>query len=325
MDAWEFIQKELELDRPAILMVVVDSQGSSPGRQGFKMAVSTNDIFGSIGGGIMEHKLVEFCKSELRKKKLGIKFMHQYHDNTEGKDQSGMICSGKQSIAFIPFFENSAFIDQVVTANKKSEEFVLQINNQQINYLESDENQKRLKFTYQDESTWQYSEVFNRPFVAHIIGAGHVGLALSKTLSNLGFYIKLYDDRSDLNTMNDNNFAHEKHVIDYTKVEDFIFTRPDDFIVIMSFGYRKDKEIFLQLVDKDYRYIGMMGSREKIEKLMVEFAELNLSSDKLSKLHAPIGINIHSKTPDEIAISIAAELILVKNKEMPSNRKYQLK
>jgi len=67
MKIWRFIKDKLEKDIPVVLLYVLDSKGSSPGRQGFKMAV-TNDgeISGTIGGGIMEHKLVELSKSALQ-------------------------------------------------------------------------------------------------------------------------------------------------------------------------------------------------------------------------------------------------------------------
>ena len=62
---WHFILKNLIKSQPVILLCVLESHGSSPGRQGFKMAVTSDDIYGSIGGGIMEYKFVEMAKEKL--------------------------------------------------------------------------------------------------------------------------------------------------------------------------------------------------------------------------------------------------------------------
>ena len=102
MDTWKLIELNLQRDIPVMLLYVLDSKGSSPGRQGFFMAVnSVGKTEGSIGGGIMEHKFVEMAKEKLRaesnEQRTGA-IKKQIHDKAVAKNQSGMICSGEQTI-----------------------------------------------------------------------------------------------------------------------------------------------------------------------------------------------------------------------------------
>ncbi|MBK9983835.1 MAG: XdhC family protein [Saprospiraceae bacterium] len=84
-----------------MLLLVAESSGSSPGRQGFKMAVADGRQFhGSIGGGIMEVKLVELAKDLLKEEILLPKIKNQIHRKNEPRDQSGMICSGEQTVIY---------------------------------------------------------------------------------------------------------------------------------------------------------------------------------------------------------------------------------
>ncbi len=96
---WQFIKTHLEKGEPVILMVVVDSENSSPGRAGFKMAVSKNkEMIGSIGGGMMEHNLVDEAVVNLIDKKNVLSLRKLYHQGNTREDSSGMICSGAQTI-----------------------------------------------------------------------------------------------------------------------------------------------------------------------------------------------------------------------------------
>jgi xanthine dehydrogenase accessory factor len=82
----------------------------------------------------------------------------------------------------------------------------------------------------------------------------------------------------------------------------------------MSFGYRTDDIIIRRLINKKFRYIGMLGSKEKIATLFKNMIEDGFDKDKISKVYAPIGIDIKSETTQEIAISVVAQLINVKNR-----------
>src|SRR5262245_28962249 len=99
---WKLVEQSLGANVPVMLLYVLESKGSSPGRQGFFMAVNANgDMQGSIGGGIMEHKFVEMVKEKLKllsAEEGSVYIRKQFHDKSAAKDQSGMICSGEQTI-----------------------------------------------------------------------------------------------------------------------------------------------------------------------------------------------------------------------------------
>lgn len=319
MEAWSFIQAKLEASCDVILLWVLNSEGSSPGRRGFKMAVADDGSFsGTIGGGIMEHKLVEKAKSLLIENTTGIFLQHQHHDKLHHKDQSGMICSGSQVIAFVPLnYYHLPIIKNIINKQNDRQQLIhlckegLSVTNNQ---------EQHTGFIYENDEQWNYSELLDQRPLIHIIGGGHVSLALSELMNFLGFYIKVYDNREDLHTINQNSFAHEKLIVNYEQIGALIRDDKDAFVVIMTFGYRDDKITFKQLLNKQFFYSGMMGSVTKIDQLTKELIAEGYKPDQWNHWFMPIGINIHSKTTKEIAVSIAAEIIHEKNKHLASNR-----
>ena len=137
-------------------------------------------------------------------------------------------------------------------------------------------------------------------------------------MSYLGFYIKVYDDRPALNTLLQNNFADEKIIIpSYDQLAAFYSGKENDYVVIMSVGYRTDKIALKQLIEKDIFYLGLLGSKHKIEQLFNEMKTEGTDEKLLKKIFSPIGLDIASKTSKEIAVSIVAEIIRKKNTVNP--------
>ena len=319
MEVWEFILTKLNASIAVQLLYVLESEGSSPGRQGFKMAVAADGTFnGTIGGGIMEHKLVEKARQMLTENEANVSLMRQYHDKQQAINQSGMICSGSQLNAFIPIARKEEAIVKYITEGQQK---IIQLSTKGISLRDAIPQDKNYDLEFRNEKDWFYSEKINQQPVIHIIGGGHVSLALSQQMSFVGFFIKVYDDRPGLNTMEENSFAGEKYFIeDYGKLGDTIQASTDDHVVIITFGYRSDKVVLKQLLDKKFAYIGLIGSDKKIETLFKELEEEGIEPARWTHVFAPIGINIFSKTAAEIAVSIAAEIIREKNKGLPTGR-----
>ena len=130
----------------------------------------------------------------------------------------------------------------------------------------------------------------------------------------MDFYIALFDDRSDLNTLAKNEFVHEKKIIEsYEKIGDVIESGENVYTVVMTLGYKFDEIVIRKLFDKNFKYFGVLGSRAKMKTLLRNLEKEGFDKEKLSKIHTPIGLPINSRTPEEIAVSIAAEIIAVKN------------
>lgn len=301
LDFYTKAQEILQEEHRFILMVVIANEGSSPGRKGFKMLVSNNQMFGTIGGGIMEHKLVEYAQSLLSKSPFVPFIKHQIHDKTAPVDQSGMICSGRQTIAFYDINKDFASVFDAILAEKSKTIF----------YTNSGIYNSKEDFEFFE---WKFEESTLPPNQVYIIGGGHVGLALSEVLSKLDFEIHILDNRENLNTMQANTFAHFRETVEFEQIENYIPEGDFVYVVIMSFGYRTDEIIIRRLVDKRFKYIGMMGSKEKIATLFKNLIADGFDSKQLDKVYAPIGIDIKSETTHEIAISVAAQLIEVKNR-----------
>ena len=305
-DFWRNVLATLQANETCVLLCVVESIGSSPGRKGFKMCVTSGGaMFGSIGGGSMEHKLVELARS-LMDKPVEFPFVkRQIHQAGIGQDRSGMICSGEQTVAFYLFDkEQLAFCADLVAEMDPGTSRDLLLTSEGIQLS---------SHAPEVVPEWSYHQpLLVQPRIA-IIGGGHVSLALSRTMNQLGFHVQVFDDRDGLNTIRENAFAHERSFVDYHRIGEHLPEDPDLFIALVSFGYRTDELVLRQLIRRQYKYLGMLGSAEKVRTMFAAMRQDGFTDDELARVRAPIGLPIHSRTPEEIAVSIAAEIIRVKN------------
>ncbi|MCB1603881.1 MAG: XdhC family protein [Gammaproteobacteria bacterium] len=306
MSFWHRIHQILAANQNLYLLTVVESTGSAPGKSGFKMIVAGNgELFGTIGGGIMEYNLVERAKENLKSslfQSFIVKQVHQKHD----KNSSGMICSGSQTISFVPLLEkNLSAIEQCL-----NQEQMIELSSYGFSIINF-ENQSG--FENVSENDWYYRELINHKPKVHIFGAGHVSFATSELLSKLNFDLHLYDNRENINTFDNNHFVSEKSIIDYKTINQYIEVKEKDYVLIMTHKFFEDKLILSQLISQTVKYLGVLGSKSKMQALFSELTNEGFSKTQLEQINTPIGLSINSETTDEIAVSIAAELIKVKN------------
>ena len=315
IEVWKFIDQSLENKEPVGLMLVTESAGSSPGRQGFKMAINLKgEMQGSIGGGIMEHKLVEMMKSNLAGTKASTKLKKQVHRKDEPLNQSGMICSGEQTVLLLPVtFKDHDCIKEIIHYLVNKETASLTIDPQGLSLKPNIHNPQPFNYNQESEEDWTYQENLGYKYKLFIVGGGHVSLALSELLKSLDFYITVIDDRPQLNTLANNIFADQKIYCKYEEVEQHLPPGKENFVLLMTFGYRDDNMVLRKIIHKDYGYLGMMGSKEKVRQIFEGMDNDGFDPQLKERVHAPIGIQIKSKTPQEIAVSIAAEIVKVKN------------
>jgi xanthine dehydrogenase accessory factor len=312
---WRFIHKNLLLQVPVMLLYVTESEGSSPGRKGFHMAVNlSGEMEGSIGGGIMEHKFVELAKEKLRTGKPETSLFRQFHDKRAVTDQSGMICSGQQTILLYRITPaDTTAIEQLIKSLENFRNGRLILARDGISFIDQPGASPEIS-RVDEENEWRYEVITGFKDHLHIIGGGHCALALSKLMSGMDFFLHLYENRPDLNTFLQNNFVHEKRIVGrYTELSHLVTGGPRQYAVIMTFGYRTDDEALRALAGKAFKYIGMLGSAAKIKEMFRIYMEEGIDAQWISSIHAPAGIRIKSQTPEEIAVSIAAEIIRIKN------------
>lgn len=314
MLVWQHATANLRAGIPVALLCVLNSVGSSPGRQGFKMSVTAAGMAGSIGGGVMEHKFVEKARARLLQPNDGApEVRHQVHRREAPADRSGLICSGEQWILVLPLHP----ADLPVIAELKQRLHAHQPGRLRLSAAHRlqvlDPEPAAPDYTLLLGPSWHYTEQLGFHAQVTIVGSGHVALALSRVLASLEFELTVLDDRPNLNTHLFNPFAHHKRIVRYETLEQEIRPGPHHYVILMTFGYRTDLLALRQLLALPVRYLGVMGSASKITEMLDTLRAEGVPETTLVRVHAPIGLAIHSRTPEEIAISIAAELIRDRN------------
>lgn len=310
---WQQLLTQLQQDKKVYLLTVIENFGSSPGRKGFKMLVSDDGfIFGSVGGGVMEFTLVEEVKALLQKEKQPIFSKKQIHQGN-GKDKSGMICSGEQTVVFHPLQNyDIPLIASILKAIENNTSQTLCFSPNKIAFTQ-DTITDKYKTEILSENDWSFKENIGFKETIYIVGGGHVGLAVSQLFKQLNFHVVVFDNRDNLNTLEANTFAHQKQVIDYTTIEDFIKEGNDSYVAIMTNKYTDDKLVLSKIIKNTYAYIGVLGSKAKLKTMWEVLQKEGFTQNELDQVYAPIGLHIKSETPEEIAVSIAAEIIQAKN------------
>ena len=157
---------------------------------------------------------------------------------------------------------------------------------------------------------WYYSEPLKRAGTAYVFGGGHVAQELVPVLSRAGFPVVVYEDRE--------NFARQDLFPDaagivlggFDDISAAVSPGVSDYIVIMTRGHQYDYDVLAQALKTPAPYIGCIGSAKKTAAIMSRLLESGVPEAALRRLYSPIGLKIKAETPAEIAISIAAEMIL---------------
>ncbi|MGR8930123.1 MAG: XdhC family protein [Gammaproteobacteria bacterium] len=306
---WHWVSEKLEAQEPVALLIVVDSAGSSPGKIGAKMAVSKLDAIGTIGGGMVEAGLVSMAREAIAEQKAVPQIVRRAHHPSPNVPSSGMICGGEQTVLIYPCGQNDKFVlQQLCNAIRLRQPLVLRISARGLETKPSDANLRAA--TFSNGALWLYQETIGCYRRAYIIGGGHVGLALSKILDTLYFDITIIDERDSPETLSANQYARNKCRIPYANIARHVWEGEDAFVFIMTHSHKSDETVLAALAGKRFGYLGMLGSRHKIAHLKSALAT-RVASGCWQRLHAPMGLPIGSHTPEEIAVSIAAEVIQV--------------
>lgn len=259
MNIYEKISELLKQNKPFVLATVIKTDGSTPGKVGFKMIIETEDkTFGTVGGGMIEKEVISEALKRMKDRESGIV---EY------------LLSGDA-----PFDKTQAKVLQMSCSGR----------------------------------CWIFYEIFDMRPTVYVFGGGHVGQALLKQLSLIDYYKVLIDNRPEFANKDINPFADEIILADYIEYASTFLPAEDSFIVIMTHGHTYDLDILKKIYERKIKvkYIGVIASKSKAQKIKNEIKE-NFGENALSNLHSPIGLDIGGSTPQEIALSIAAELQMV--------------
>lgn len=307
-----------------VLATVTATLGSTPQKPGSLALFSDGKLIsGTVGGGIVENRVKAFADQCSRTgESMYVSF--SLDNGVDRKDEA--ICGGSISILLDanPLEHLSVFEKMkqnlaagtpgvLVTTVTTLKEPHVGIRRHwttaapvQDETPVKDENQSTLVF---------HEPIFPLPRLV-IAGAGHIGKALSHLGKMLDFEVTVADSRSAY--ANALNLPDADHTItgDIGKIMEDIKKDSDTYIVIMTHGHAGDAEALRSCIGAGAAYVGMIGSKGKIAKMREEFITKKWATEEeWQKIYSPVGLDIGSKTVEEIAVSIAAQLVLVRSRE----------
>ncbi len=154
-----------------------------------------------------------------------------------------------------------------------------------------------------------------------IFGAGHITRALAPMMRSVGFRVTVVDDNPEV--LEEDRLADMEGLIseDMESYAERLPSESSTYIVLLTRGFSTDRAILERIIGRDFRYIGMIGSGKKIGTIKEELISKGIGKEHFSKFYAPIGLDIGAETPEEIALSIATEIISIKKGKSISRTK----
>ncbi|MDJ0636300.1 MAG: XdhC family protein [Xenococcaceae cyanobacterium MO_188.B29] len=311
---WTKLLQKLSENQKVFLALVAHHTKGSPGTTGAKLWVSeTGETYGTIGGGIMEHKLIDRAKEILTREDFKPEIQTLYHRTSGSGEKSGMICSGSQTNLYYLCqpSRDREIIEKVVSLIDRDISGSLSIDSSGMSLAEKAVNltQPAIQLIQKSES-WTYEEqLLNHQRIA-IIGGGHCSLALSRVMSQLDYDVLVFDTRHEVSTLTQNTYARSVKIVeDYQEVGAAIPFPQLTCVVVMTTDFTSDIRALLGVVSLPCPFIGVIGSHAKIATIFEQLRQAGVSTSLLSRLYAPVGLPIGSHTPEEIAISIAAQIL----------------
>lgn len=311
----------------AVLCSIIESFGSTPRKAGAKMLVyGDGEMLGTIGGGIVEFNAINTAKELLKTKESKTE---TFSLNREEVLDSGMVCGGKVTVYFRCFShdnnddkivikaindsllgEKNLWLITEICEGKKGKIFLFDKENG-VSFSKIGENE--IKPYIKNNATLINKKYFADPLVSggfvYVFGGGHISQALVPVISKVDFRAIVVEDREKFADKNLFDGVHSTILTDFSKVKDKIKVTDNDYIVIMTRGHEKDFEILEFALSTKATYIGLIGSRHKWAYTEEKLRSDGYTKSDIERVINPIGLHIMAQTPNEIAISIAAQMI----------------
>lgn len=243
---------KIEKNQSVALVTLIESSGATPRKAGTIMGVTKDEIVGTVGGGLIELKVIELARQCIEKNEN--KYF-EFDLNGNGQNAIDMSCGGSVK-GYIKTFKPS---DRIV-----------------------------------------------------IVGAGHIGRNLMSILKDSPFEVVVFDDR-------DENIEGVT-VGDIETLIKNLPENPDTYFVVVTKGHKSDFVALKNIFKKEFRYIGMVGSKNKVLETRKKLIEEGIEIPE-ERFFSPIGLDFSNGTPYEIAVEILAEILAVKNKKEVKHRK----
>jgi len=323
----------LEKRESAVIGAIVRSSGSAPRTSGARMLVRLDGtLVGTLGGGALEGDCLKKAKDLLDESNSDTFAELEFDLTDKTAAAEGMVCGGEVSVLLQKV--TPAFLQHFIQLRDDFEKGVQAMlvtglpkngNAPQTYFLHGSDDcellvplrkeilrkNRRAKFLISHEEQDYFVEPLIHPETVYLVGAGHVALATAHLASFTDFDVVVMDDREEFANRERYPEAREIIVLD-TFNDCFNGLGPDDYVVIVTRGHLHDRNVLAQALKTEAGYIGMIGSSEKRQGVYASLLEEGFSNNDLKRVYSPIGISIGGDTPEEIGLSIVAEMVKVR-------------
>ena len=334
LEGRELFIKAAELEKEGKAFVVssiVDTEGSTPRKGGTHMIVTGDGkSFGTVGGGAVEHKALDYAR-ELLSDPSALKDPKTKRCFTYGLQRDGdadAVCGGSVTVAF--------WTPPCYAGGKEGffAKLCALYDARRIGWLVIDCRGPVTAGAYaHDEVPAAYSDstglkpglkagIYSEPLIdaerVFLVGGGHVGQALVPVLRSVGFRVTVVDDREFI--LQGDLFPDAEEVIccSYETLSEHISVTEKDYIVVTTHGHKGDFDSLRAVLPMRPKYLGCIGSKKKAAYIRERLSACGFTEEEILSIHSPVGLEIGAETPQEIAVSIAAEMIACRRMEDPA-------
>ena len=344
-DVFEEAVHQLEKGGPVVVATVVRTKGSTPQKPGAKLLVREDGSgVGTLGGGCVEGDIWYAAKELMRRG--GAAQHREYQLNEDLAAEDGLVCGGTMYFLIDPAYEPQQLLPYAreIDAAYRGEApvalatVVLPGDGNRVQtgaklFIRADGSTEgtlgepgidreaadlgrelmahgRSEYVATEDGVEYFVEAYTTPPQLVICGGGHVSKAIAPLAKPLGFRLFITDDREEF--ANSDRFP-EADIVMPLKPEDALAQLPinaNTFIVIATRGHRDDNVALDAAVKTSARYIGLMGSKRKTILIYEDLIRSGVPMERIKEIRSPIGLDIHARTPEEIAVSIMAEVLM---------------
>jgi len=337
---------DLKEGQPCVLATVVRTKGSTPQKAGAMLLVRQDGSgVGTLGGGCVEGD-IWFAAKEILRLNGGSEFK-DYYLNEDIAARDGLVCGGTMYFYLQPLREPDDFLSvgsEIVEAYDGGQPVSLatvvnakeggpalgaklllrsdgsvtgslgtaELDTQAIEIAERVADVGSNEAFSLADGTEVFVEGFTTPPTLVMVGGGHVGKATADLAYSLGYRVYVVDDRPEFS--NEERFpnAEETVVATYDKWSDHLDLNVNSFVVVATRGHRFDDMALESALKTRARYIGVLGSRRKTIMIYRRLLKQGVPLERIKEVYAPIGLNIGALEPEELAVSIMSEIIMVR-------------
>jgi len=321
-DIWLAAQQALQSGEPALLAVVCENGKGSPGTQKAALLLDSKlRHTGTIGGGIMERRLVQGAAAKLRDP--GFSSLVQRVDHLKNSHApSGLICGGWQRNAQLKLLPERDLepLNRICEAAAAGASGAVSIGSAGLQFAANRPIEAADTRFDQTAEDWTFQFNLQSAKRVAIFGAGHCGRALALQMVRLDYSVALFDERP-ITALADPKHSISLHQEGNAEAFAAQFADwPRRYAIVMTHSYPTDLRALLAALPRKPLFTGLMGSQPKLKKIFAELRLAGMPPASLAAITAPVGLPIGSDTPEEIAVSVAAQIVQHK-KELSCNER----